>query len=155
MFGKKLIASVLSLGIISACSMGALAGTVSGTGMSSGDPNHMYGAISIDYSITTTYTGNGPFVINRMQFCNTPGGPVTSYIDCNIYFQAPNPSDPPMINRYSGGDTSYISGTPGYMQCVLSEFDGGPEITIKVDSTFHYSTSYFGSFTGGLTKYGW
>lgn len=154
MFVKKLIASVLSLGIIGACSMGALASTVSGSGMSSGGT---YGAISINYSITTkianTEDGIDSQVVSKMQFLCTDYTP-TVYIDTAIFYNPFDPSDPLMESDYSGGTTSRLTSDPSYMQCILKEEYLNTTSFNKAVSTFHYYTPSHGSFTGGLTKYG-
>lgn len=149
MFGKKLLATVLSLGILSVCSMGALAGTISGSGYSSGDPEQRFGAVPINFSITTQYnSGSAPTVISRMEFPNICSAPVNCYIETTV-FQT-DPANPQFGGQ--GGDTNY---THDYMmQCVLSVTAITPPAIDHITSIFHYSSSYYGSFTGGLIKYG-
>lgn len=150
MFGKKLLATVLSLGILSACSMGALAGTVSGTGYSSGDPNHIMGGVDINYSITThRVSPDAPSVVNKMVFNNICSAPVDCYMDCTVFL---NDKVMPRMGA-TGGDTSYVHDY--VMQSVLTVDNVTiPPAVDHIYTFFHYYSQSYGSFSADLTKYG-
>lgn len=149
MFGKKLLATMLSLGILSVCSMGALARTVSGTGYSSGGNE-------VDFSITTKCTNTMGTITSKMKFWDIDMSAASGYITSIIYLKPENPSDPLIPYQSNSSTDTWIQDDPdyrGWQQCVVTnEFCA--DIVTRIESTFHYDSPVHGSFVVGLIKYG-